>query len=464
MARVVTHRTAPPYLLIVMVFLFLIAATLAVLGWMESDKAKKRVAIAERTRQKLGDSADLRNAKVQQMMDLHDSPPRGQRPKTVVKQFQTQVDALVEYLIGQVKDAKVAMNEAEEALEQIGGSRGLIGEALDLHRQLALARQQLKEKDQLLAAKQQQIDNKARMAEKMSRDLEARITELQTKVQDLDKQLSDRHQQYQKELEQARLEWDRQRDELNKRIAINTQDREKLRAKNQQLEHRIRELTEELQRKTQPQADPMKMAMQPDGKIMKVPVGSGLCYINLGSKDRATPGLTFTVYPPTGIPEDGKGKAAIVVTRVGPNTSECRIEQQRSDDPVMVNDLVANLAFDSTRTYTFVVEGHFDLYGTGRPTLDDTDHAKVIIKRFGGKVVDEVGFDTDFIVLGSPPPIPTEPREGASSQELAAYRASLKKADRYNNVKALAQSINIPILSANRFLAFIGYVPSGLER
>jgi len=84
MARVVTQRTAPPYLLIVMVFLFLIAATLAVLGWMESDKAKKRATIAERTRQKLGDSADLRNAKVQQMMDLHDSPPRGQRPKTVV--------------------------------------------------------------------------------------------------------------------------------------------------------------------------------------------------------------------------------------------------------------------------------------------------------------------------------------------------------------------------------------------
>ncbi len=69
MARVVTQRTAPPYLLIVMVFLFLIAATLAVLGWMESDKAKKRAIIAERSRQKLGDSADLRYAKVLLMMD-----------------------------------------------------------------------------------------------------------------------------------------------------------------------------------------------------------------------------------------------------------------------------------------------------------------------------------------------------------------------------------------------------------
>ena len=39
MARAVQSRTGPPYLLITFVFLFLIAAALAVLGFMGADKA-----------------------------------------------------------------------------------------------------------------------------------------------------------------------------------------------------------------------------------------------------------------------------------------------------------------------------------------------------------------------------------------------------------------------------------------
>jgi len=44
MARVIQQRTSPPYLLIIMVFLFLIAATVAVLFYLDREKANQKAA------------------------------------------------------------------------------------------------------------------------------------------------------------------------------------------------------------------------------------------------------------------------------------------------------------------------------------------------------------------------------------------------------------------------------------
>jgi aspartate-semialdehyde dehydrogenase len=114
--------------------------------------------------------------------------------------------------------------------------------------------------------------------------------------------------------------------------------------------------------------------------------------------------------------------------------------------------------------YTFVVEGEFDLYGTGRATPEGTKDAKVLIRRYGGRVIDQIGMDTDFIVIGSEPTRQQQPAETASAQEWKAYREQLKVYERFNEIKLLAESMQIPILNPNKFLAFIGYAPTKADR
>ncbi len=126
MARVVQQRTGPPYLLIIMVFLFLIAATLFVLTYMKADKLTKQLADTEETLEKLAGSDDLRDAKIDRMMSQYDTPPAGEVSKTVVKQFQSQVNDLTRFITGQSKDVAATIAEIEAARTKIKTQRGLV--------------------------------------------------------------------------------------------------------------------------------------------------------------------------------------------------------------------------------------------------------------------------------------------------------------------------------------------------
>jgi len=435
MARVVQRRTSPPYLLILMVFLFLLAATLAVLGFVKADKEADEKAAEQARCRKL---------------------------QAEFKQLQAHARDLARSVSTKetVKDVEDAEKEALIALKTIESERGLADEAMDLHRRLGEANARLAEMQTVLKEMQTQLSEKDELVNRVSADLQAKIDQLQEKVDSLDNRASEDHSNYLSDLAQARREWGKQQDDLNKIIASKTQEIQQLQQTNAQLSSQVASLKIQLKKETSPLADPMTVALQPDGKILKVLAAEDLCYINLGSKDRVTPGLTFTVYPSTGIPKDGQGKATAVVSNVGENTSECRLRDQKSEDPVVTGDLVANLAFDPARTYRFVVIGTFDLYGTGQASREGADEARMLIERFGGTVADEVNVDTDFIIVGEKPARPTEPGPSASPHELENYRQQVKIAERFDGILALAKSMQIPMLNTNRFLAFIGYTPT----
>ena len=463
MARVVQQRTGPPYLLIIMVFLFLIAATLFVLTYMKADKLTKQLADTEETLEKLAGSDDLRDAKIDRMMSQYDTPPAGEVSKTVVKQFQSQVNDLTRFITGQSKDVVATIAEIEAARTKIKTQRGLVPELLDLDSQREQLTERVKEKDKLIAQREREIQSKDQTIESISTDLSGQIGVLLTKVQELDNKFSQRHATYQRDLELARQGWSKDRDDLNKQISGRIRTIQELQKKILVLNNRTKALQQQLQ-ELRPKADSMQVALKADGKVMQVTGQGKICYINIGEKDRVTTGLTFSVYPPTGVTKDGEGKGKIRVTTVGPNTSECHVQEQSKDDPISPDDLVANIAFDSTQVYTFVVEGEFDLYGTGRTTPEGTKDAKALIRRYGGRVIDQIGMDTDFIVIGSEPRRPPKPAETASGQEWQAYREQLKVYDRFNEIKLLAESRQIPILNPNKFLAFIGYAPTKADR
>jgi hypothetical protein len=202
------------------------------------------------------------------------------------------------------------------------------------------------------------------------------------------------------------------------------------------------------------------MLKQRDGRIIRISPDRGVCYIDLGQIDKITPGMTFTVYnTQTGIPDDGKGKAKLLVKNVSAGTSECTVTESSRDDPLAEGDMVANIVFSPTRTYSFVVEGDFDLYNEGHATTQGNRMIRSIVERLGGHLSDKVTVDTDFVVLGDEPAAPPKPATDAPQTDWQIYKEKLAEFDRYGAVKSSAASLQIPVLNTSRFLAFTGTIP-----
>jgi hypothetical protein len=204
-----------------------------------------------------------------------------------------------------------------------------------------------------------------------------------------------------------------------------------------------------------------------DGKIIRIP-GKDVVYINLGSAESITPGLTFEVYdkvdgiPPAGDPTNDdnlpKGKASIEVVRVGAGSSEARVVRQTPGTQVTEGDLIANLVYDPNVKYNFVVYGDFDMDRNGVATPQDADVVRRLITQWGGKLMDQVNVDTDFVVLGKEPVLPVftkeELQDPFNAKKLSDAQAAL---DAYVQVRRTASDLHIPIVNQNRFLYLIGY-------
>lgn len=219
--------------------------------------------------------------------------------------------------------------------------------------------------------------------------------------------------------------------------------------------------------KFRPSNDPREVLRQADGKVLRVMPDQAVCYINLGRRDRVTPGLTFAVYSPyTGVTREGRGKATIEVTDVFADTSQCKITSVEEKGGIVVaGDLIANPVFGRGRTFNFVVAGDFDLDFDRNGEVDDVGGARVkkLIEAWGGRVVDKVDEQTDFVVLGRAPSMnwaATQPI-GAERPDDEAIRihteAFQKQLDGYNQIRAAAQTFTLPILTRLEFLQFVGY-------
>jgi len=208
-----------------------------------------------------------------------------------------------------------------------------------------------------------------------------------------------------------------------------------------------------------PPPDSNVPAYKPDGKIMLV--DNQIVHLNIGSDDRVYRGLTFVVYNKgMPIPGNGRGKAEIEIYDVGKSVSAARVTRSEIKRPIVVDDIVANLVWDSDKTNRFVVAGEFDLNADGRIDYDAVDNIKTLIVKWGGTVADTVSIDTDFLVLGRPPRnprMPTAEELDVDPMATEKYQAALKKLAHYNQVKRQARDLWIPVFSTERFLYFIGF-------
>jgi len=209
---------------------------------------------------------------------------------------------------------------------------------------------------------------------------------------------------------------------------------------------------------------------QVDGKLIRVP-NNDICYINLGNGDQVTPGLTFEVYdkaegvPPIPKNETGDeqlpvGKASIEVTHVGTTSSECRIVHLEPGAVLSEGDVIENLVYDPRTKYNFFVYGKFDLANTGRPDAANAPDAEVIkrlVTQWGGKVTDQVNVNTDFVVMGAEPVLPTFSKEDLTAENQDKLQKAQEALDKYQEVLTKAKENYIPILNQNRFLYYVGF-------
>lgn len=203
---------------------------------------------------------------------------------------------------------------------------------------------------------------------------------------------------------------------------------------------------------------PIKLATarKPDGKILTAVPGDKVVYINLGKKNALTLGLKFAVYSAqTGIPEDGKAKAQIEVASISDSSAECIITQVAPNALIMEGDLIANPVYDPDNPMTFVVAGDFDLDHDGVNDRAGNLVVEDLIKKWGGKVTDELTPLTDFVILGVKPRAPRT--AGGPGSEPGQTPPPHPPAERYDRILNQAGKFSVPVLSQDTFLDYLGY-------
>ncbi|MBP7052364.1 MAG: hypothetical protein KBE65_15230, partial [Phycisphaerae bacterium] len=140
--------------------------------------------------------------------------------------------------------------------------------------------------------------------------------------------------------------------------------------------------------------------------------------------------------------------------------ASARILSSERKNPIHVGDSVANLIWDASHQNQFVVAGEFDLDRNGQTDYDGVRRIEGLIQKWGAVVVQDVSSETDFVILGMEPKVPSEPTLDEQTQDPLAmdrYNAQRKANDRYQQIRGQAESLNVPIYNYDRFLYFTGY-------
>jgi len=334
---------------------------------------------------------------------------------------------IIGYLTAELENTKKAKLATEEQLN-------------DLQKRFDSATQIIGEKEQAHLSEKNKLQQQVNQIQADYEDLQAR----------LNKSTEDQIDTYRKQLEEATANLKTLNDEL-----LKTQAELKM------AEDIMKRAQQEVM-VIKPPPDHEVLAHRPDGEIILIDDQAKVVHLNIGSNQHVYRGLTFTVYDRSGsIPKDGKGKAEIEVFDVADTYSAARITQSEPKRPILQGDIVANLIWNSDKTNVFVIAGDFDLDNDGNFDTNAIGKITALIEKWGGRVADTITIDTDFLLLGSQPQVPTqqptfEERE-LDPGAMQRYEALLKKLNHYNQLQSQAQALWIPIFRYERFLYFIGY-------
>ena len=458
------------YTLVIFVGLFVISTTIAVIYFIRAEGNTAKVAVMQNQINELATGEELRK------IDTIVGTKRSGKSKigTMVDYLNNMVSLIVggpveetsaEIKVGDVdrktKEALKSLAAKEPAAAGIDPNTSLVRAIEKLKLQLGNSRTETASLDTQLKDLQKRFDESAKINMEKEKTLLSEKEKYKQQVDDVTKNYDNlkalmektEEQRVQSLVGQVNEEKD-SRKELNQKLL-------KTQAELRMAQEKMQRIQEEL-KKLVPVPDSEAAAFKPDGKIILIDEKNKIVRLNLGTDDRVYRGLTFSVYDRgVPIPRDGKGKAEIEVFEVEKNISTARIVSQLSGkNPVMTDDAVANLVWDSSKTNVFVIAGDFDLDGNGSIDEGGAEKIKALIEKWGGRVADGVSPNTDFLVLGSAPVVrqkPTFEEIEVDPRAMEKYENSVRGLARYKEVQGQAKDLDVPVFNYDRFLYFIGY-------
>ncbi|MHB1766525.1 MAG: hypothetical protein ACYCUV_01585 [Phycisphaerae bacterium] len=469
MATVRTQRSAPPYALIVFIGLFLVATIVAILLYLKLGKAEQTASADQQNLSLIASTGD------QNLPMIADLKANASASNTVVRQLVAQINQL---------EMKISGNSGGQVAQLIGPSgpvnrvlvqAGMSGKSLvlalsEVDSALVNAQKEIKQYHIHLANYQRRfastrssfkddihaINDKLTSAQNridaLTTKLNAANSQVSTEAGTLQQQITAEQSKYITELRGQVIQIQQLKQELQARIAV------------------VQDLRNQIAAYRAPNTGANAILSQADGKVIRVSPVTQHVYINLGSAEHITVGLSFAVYNPnlgvnTG--QNGGGAGSIAVIRVGKFASVCRITHLQPNAQIFAGDLIANPVFhkDQNRQFHFVIYGNFDVNGNGLPTAAGRRQIVRLVESWGGVVDKHISTQTDFLVLGSRPSNSLLNFNGVQTAQTAALKSErVSQQQRYEHLQQKAQNLSVPILNANRFLAMIGYYAHPLVR
>lgn len=202
-----------------------------------------------------------------------------------------------------------------------------------------------------------------------------------------------------------------------------------------------------------------------DGSVVSINPAERQVVLGIGRRDNVVLGMTFSVYGsasqirPDADGEYPQGKAALEVISIDESTSTARVLAETRGNPVVPGDVIANPIYDPNKVYTFVVFGAFDADRDGVTTPRERTDLVATIESWGGRVVDELTGDVDFLVLGSRPALPPRPDTTAPVEVMLRWIQLDQGVRRYDELFRQSGATGIPVLNENRLYTLLGGVP-----
>jgi len=456
------------YALIAFVGLFIVATTAAVIFYLKFEEQRGLVDTAQKRLNEVANAAE-----VQKLGTLVGTEQAGKSRLKTVLDYLDQTAGLIVPGVPTDASAEVKVNDVNTKVRE--AIANLAKQNPDLNTiEPNAALLQVTEK---LSALLQNVKSAEAAAKEQLQTLQARFDDYQKESLNKERAIQEEKDKFQAQYDKARGGYDELKTLLEKKTEDQVKDlyakldqeragREEInkqllrtQAEMRAAESRIQRILKEDVWPVRPPPDAEVKAFEPDGKVILVDSQSKLVHVNLGSEERVYKGLTFSVYDKNlPIPKDGRGKAEIEVYNVGESVSAARIIRSDAKNPIVVDDIIANLIWSDKKTNSFVIAGDFDVEGLKGP--DAIDKLQKLVEKWGGRAEKSVTVNTDFVVLGEPPDVPSKPtleEIGTYPNAQEKYELAIERLANYKQIQTQAESLSIPVLNADRFLSFIGY-------
>jgi hypothetical protein len=430
--------------LIVFIFLFLVSAVVAYLGWRGYSEAEQRATSLQTELNNKNTQVQTQQTELEDMREMTGFG-RGDNTADVKKAAKDELKPVqgraVNYSAGVAYEPVAQWASEGETEEHIPPYRVVLqavyNDAQQAAAREAALKEQLSQTQKAMEALEDQTEAKVKAAEDAKNKVEADFAAARNSFQ----QDRDRMAQTEKEL-MAKVE--SQKTEFEAKLAKYEADKQAMQKVVADLEHAVEVF------KAERQDEPGSFETA-DGRISWVNQ-NGTVWINLGTADSLRRQVTFTVFD--GDQHDAvkaTKKGSIEVTRLlGPHMAEAKITEDDPTNPILTGDQISSHVWHRGKRLHFALTGFIDFDDDGR---SDMQLARELIEWNGGivdaflnddgKVEGKITANTRYLVLGDIP-------ESAIQAKLQAG---------WNEMSQVASQLGVESVTLPEFLIQMGYKP-----